>query len=76
MKYISGEAREQMTLLPDSVEDYVGEENLVRVIEAYINSLDLEKLGFVGTQSQETGRPAYDPCDLLKLYVYRNIGTS
>ena len=70
MEFISGENRNQTLLLPDSVEDYVDENNAVHVIDAYINSLSLEDLGFVHTAPCDTGRPPYDPRDLLKLYVY------
>jgi len=70
MNFISGEERNQVTLLPDSVEDYVDDNNSVRVIDAYINSLNLTILGFSKPQPNDTGRPMYDPKDLLKLYVY------
>ena len=70
MNFISGESRNQMVLMPDSVDDYVDDNNSVRVIEAYINSLDLSALGFSKPQPNDTGRPMYDPKDLLKLYVY------
>jgi transposase len=70
MEFISGENRNQIILLPGSVEDYVEDNNAVRVIDAYINSLDLAVLGFSRPQPHETGRPMYDPRDLLKLYVY------
>jgi transposase len=70
MEFITGESRDQIILLPDSIEDYVEDNNSVRVIDAYINSLDLAALGFSRPQPRETGRPMYDPKDLLKLYVY------
>ncbi|MDR2071777.1 MAG: IS5/IS1182 family transposase, partial [Treponema sp.] len=70
MEFITGEKRNQIILLPDNIEDYVDDTNSVRVIDAYINSLDLEALGFSRFQPHETGRPMYDPKDLLKLYVY------
>jgi transposase len=70
MSYIRAEAREQIILFPESIESYVEENNEVRVIEAYINSLDLEALGFNRSQAKETGRPPYDPKDILKLYIY------
>jgi len=70
MNFISGENRNQITLMPDSVEDYVDDNNSVRVIDAYINSLSLAGLGFSKPQPNDTGRPMYDPKDLLKLYVY------
>ena len=70
MDFIHKEDREQTLLLPDSIEDYLDENNPVRVIDAYINSLDLLSLGFSGAELKETGRPPYNPKDLLKLYVY------
>lgn len=70
MGYITGADRNQITLLPESVEEYISEENSVRVIDAYIDSLDLEQLGFAKTVPSETGRPPYAPKDLLKLYIY------
>jgi transposase len=56
--------------MPDSIEDYVDENNSVRVIDAYIGNLNLDKLGFVRAEPNNTGRPMYDPQDMLKLYVY------
>ncbi len=70
MDYISGAERNQITLLPESVDDYISEENVVRVIDAYVDSLDLRRLGFTKTELSETGRPPYAPHDMLKLYVY------
>ena len=62
-----------MSLLPECLDDYVAEDNPVRVVEAFIDALDLEKLGFAGVVPQVTGRPAYHPSVMLKIYVY---GTS
>jgi len=70
MDFISRDNRNQITLMPDSVDDYVDDNNSVRVIEAYIDSLNLAALGFAKAQPHDTGRPMYDPKDLLKLYVY------
>jgi len=70
MKYITGESRNQATVLPDCIEDYVGEDNPVRVIDAFVDQLDMGKEGFNRFQPNETGRPPYDPRDLLKLYIY------
>jgi len=70
MDFITGEAREQVILLPDSIEDYIEAESTVRVIDAYINSLELSELGFAKCEPKGTGRPMYDPKDMLKLYVY------
>ncbi|MDR1418965.1 MAG: transposase, partial [Treponema sp.] len=70
MEFIHGENREQTIMLPDCIDDYITGNNPVRVIEAYINSLDLAALGCSRQQPNTTGRPMYDPKDLLKLYVY------
>jgi transposase len=69
-RLIDGEDRMQQTLLPNSLEDYVGEENPVRVIEAFIEELDLAALGFSGMTPAATGRLAYHPSTLLKIYLY------
>ncbi|MGC3962348.1 MAG: IS1182 family transposase [Rhodocyclaceae bacterium] len=68
-RFIEGEERRQIALLPESLEDYVSEDNPVRVIEAFVEALDLQGLGF-RISSAATGRPAYHPTVLLKLYVY------
>jgi len=70
MDFISGENREQTVLLPDSIEDYIEENSSVRVIDAFVNSLNLMELGFGKHEPNGTGHPMYDPKDLLKLYVY------
>lgn len=70
MQFRQGEDRDQITMLPECVDDYVSAENAARVIEAYVNSLDLAKLGFAKTEPNATGCPMYDPRDLLKLYMY------
>ena len=70
MQYIQGEARSQGSLFPQSLDELVPEDHLVRVIEAYVARLDLRVLGFSKAQARQTGRPSYDPADLLKLYLY------
>jgi transposase len=67
--FIEGESRTQTTLFPESLDEYVAEDNSVRVIDYFIDDLDLSVLGF-RTQPQDTGRPAYHPATMLKLYVY------
>ena len=69
-RFIDGEDRMQQALLPHSLEDYVGEENPVRVIEVFIDELDLAAMGFSGMTPAATGRPAYHPSTLLKIYLY------
>jgi transposase len=70
MSYISGVNRKQALLLPETVEDYVAEEHAVRAIDAFVDALDLGKLKFTKSQAAATGRPPYDPADLLKLWVW------
>jgi transposase len=69
-RFIDGEDRLQQALLPHSLEDYVDEENPVRVIEIFVDELDLATLGFSGMRPAATGRPAYHPSTLLKIYLY------
>jgi transposase len=70
MSYIQGEDRGQAALLPAAIEDYVAADAPVRVIDAFVDGLDVRRLGFGRSTPAETGRPPYDPRDLLKLYVY------
>jgi transposase len=69
-RFIAGADRMQQALLPQNLEDYVGEENPVRVIEVFIDELDLAALGFSGMTPAATGRPGYHPSTLLKIYLY------
>jgi transposase len=69
-RFVEGEDRRQATLLPDCLEDYVTEDNPVRVIEVFIDELDLVAMGFAGMVPAATGRPAYHPATLLKIYLY------
>ena len=76
MAYIEGHARDQaLLLLPASVEDYVAADNPVRFIDAFVDDLDLGAAGFQRTQPKATGRPGYDPADMLKFEDQRAIGT-
>jgi transposase len=70
MNYIAGSDRSEMLLLPEVLDDYIGPENPVRFIDAFVAQLDLSKAGFSNAQLNETGRPPYDPGDLLRLYLY------
>jgi len=69
-RFIQGECRTQSVLLPESLDDYVNETNPVRVVDVFVDELDLGKLGFEGIKPAATGRPAYHPAVLLKLYIY------
>ena len=70
MSHLVGYDRCQTLLLPESLDDYVGPENPVRFIEAFVDGLDLATAGFARVQPKESGRPGYAPGDLLKLYIY------
>ena len=69
-RFIQGIDRTQGILLPEQLDDYVTDENPVRVIDVFVDELDLATLGFEGVTPADTGRPAYHPADLLKLYIY------
>jgi transposase len=69
-RFIEGEDRSQVTLLPECLDDYIAEDNPVRVVDAYVEELDLQQLGFEGAEPVATGRPAYHPAVLLKIYIY------
>src|SRR5271168_851961 len=69
-RFVEGEDRRQGVLLPEYLDDYVSEENQVRVVEAFVEELDLGALGFEGVSPATTGRPSYHPGVLLKIYVY------
>ena len=68
-RFVEGEDRRQPALLPSCLDDYVGEDNPARVIDVFVDELDLDALGF-GVAPATTGRPAYHPASLLKLYIY------
>jgi transposase len=68
--FIQGADRNQGYLLPERIDEYVCEENPVRVIEAFVEELDLARLGFARLEPNATGRPAYHPATLLKIYLY------
>ena len=70
MAYIRGEAREQVTMFPVTLDELIPADHMCRVIEAFVGRLEMAKLGFVRAEPAETGRPGYDPRDLLKLYLY------
>lgn len=69
-RFIEGADRTQATLLPDTIDDYVNEDNPVRVVDAFVDALDLAALGFDGIVPEETGRPSYHPATILKIYIY------
>jgi transposase len=69
-RFVEGVDREQATLFPEYLEDWICEDNPVRAIDVFVNELDLAKLGFGGVDAEATGRPSYHPLVLLKLYIY------
>ncbi len=70
MSYVRRTDRSEVLLLPEAIDDYITQDNPVRFIDAFLTTLDLLQLGFTHASPASTGRPAYDPADLLRLYVY------
>ena len=68
--YIKGQGRHQVTLLPEVLDDFVTEDNPVRVVDVFVDGLQLDVLGFENVNAKQTGRPAYHPATMLKLYIY------
>jgi transposase len=71
--FVEGVDRGQSTLFPALLDDYVTEDNPVRAVDVFVDGLDLDKLGFIGVQPLETGRPGYHPGMMLKLYIYGHL---
>lgn len=69
-RYVAGQDRQQVTLLPECLDDFIAEDNPVRVIDAFVAELNLIALGFAGATPAATGRPSYHPAVLLKRYIY------
>src|SRR6202161_2156741 len=69
-RFVAGDDRSQSTLFPERLEDYLSEDNPVRAVDVFVDELDLMGLGFCGVEPEATGRPAYHPGTLLKIYVY------
>ncbi len=69
-RFVEGVDRNQSTLFPDRLEEWIGDDNAVRVIDVFVDELDLGGLGFGRVAPRATGRPGYHPSDLLKLYIY------
>ena len=69
-RFIEGEARTQSSLFPERLDDWIAEDNPVRAVDAFVDELDLAELGFEGAEAAATGRPAYHPAILLKIYIY------
>ena len=69
-RFVQGEDRSQSTLFPESLDEYIDDDSPVRAIDAFVDELDLGALGFDGAEPETTGRPAYHPSTLLKIYIY------
>ena len=69
-RFIEGEERSQVTLLPECLDDYIADDNPVRVVDVFVDELNLQELGFEGVRPAATGRPSYHPAVLLKIYIY------
>src|SRR3974390_3583457 len=69
-RFVEGSDRSQVTLFPECLEDWIGGDNPVRVIDVLVEELDLGEIGFSGVDPEVTGRPSYHPSVLLKLYIY------
>ena len=70
MSHISGTDREQLNMFPLSIDEMVGEENPVRIVDLFVNHFDFIKLGFIHAIASGEGRPPFAPSDLMKLYLY------
>jgi hypothetical protein len=69
-RFVTGQACGQATLFPERLDDFIAEDNPVRVVDVYVEELDLRDLGFTRVDPLATGRPAYHPAVLLELYIY------
>jgi len=69
-RFIEGENRCQSTLFPESLEDYIAEDNSICIVDAFIDTLKLKQLGFEGAEPSASSRPGYQPATMLKIYVY------
>ena len=68
--FVEGQDRQQVTLLPESLDDFIAQDNAVRIVDAFVGELDLAAMGFKGTAPAATGRPSYHPGVLLRIYLY------
>jgi transposase len=69
-RFVEGENRAQSTLFPESLDDCIAQDNPVRVVDVFVDELDLKALDFDGAEPEATGRPGYHPSTLLKIYIY------
>jgi transposase len=68
--FVQGADRQQTTLFPECLDDWVDESNSIRAVDVFVDALELRDLGFAGVDPAATGRPAYHPSPMLKLYIY------
>ncbi|TKV71034.1 transposase, partial [Bradyrhizobium elkanii] len=76
MGHVVGQSRYQATLYPEMLDEVIAADSAVRVVDGFVDSLDLAGLGFSNVEAEATGRPPYDPRDLLKLYIYGYLRSS
>jgi transposase len=69
-RFVEGESRDQATLFPEHLDDWIAEDNPVRAVDAFVDELNFRALGFESADPAATGRPAYHPATLLKIYIY------
>ncbi len=69
-RYVEGQDRQQVTLLPECLDDFIAEDNPIRVVDAFVGELNLSALGFDGPTPAATGRPSYHPAVLRKIHIY------
>jgi transposase len=69
-RFVEGVDRKQATLLPECLDDFIAEDNPIRIVDAFVEELNLASLGFEGATPASTGRPSYHPAVLLKVYIY------
>ena len=69
-RFVEGDCRDQSVLFPERLDDWIAEDNPVRAVDAFVDELDFRALGFQGAEPADTGRPAYHPGTLLKIYIY------
>ncbi|CAE6872027.1 hypothetical protein R70211_01321 [Paraburkholderia domus] len=72
-RFVEGDDRKQVALLPECVDDYIGQDNPVRIVDVFVDELDLTTLGFNGTTPAITGRPSYHPGVMLKIGFVREV---
>ncbi len=75
-RFVEGADRSQSVLFPERLDDYIDDDHPVRVIDVFVDELDLREPGFAGVEPAVTGRPAYPPATLLKIYIYGYLSSN